>query len=146
MGFMSQEKIMNNYRLSLGQISFEKNGIPTIEVIVVNETDSSSEEKTIGGYLTPFRGYRFQVSEDKKGFGDMGSSPVIPFFKDCMPMENKHTWLKGQIMLALVQFANNAYGQRISDGNPIRIPSFNTGEDSSIMKIFIEESIEWIYR
>jgi hypothetical protein len=135
---------MSNYRLSLGDISFEKQGIPTMEIVVVNE--DSPEVRTIGGYLTPFRGYRFQVSGDKNGSGDYGSSPVIAFFKDCMPTDNKYVWLKGQIMLALVQYANNAYGQRISAGNPIRIPFFNIGEDSSRMNTFIEESIKWIYR
>lgn len=101
------------------------------------------------GYLTPFRGYRFQISGNKKGEGDLGSSPVIPFFRNEDETPKGHTaeWLYGQIMCALVSYSNSAYCLYITDDNPVLIPKICwMDSQGEIMKEFIDECIKWIYR
>jgi hypothetical protein len=68
----SKKKIILTETPESEKTSGYKNGLPVLSV-VEEETN-----KTIG-YLTPFRGYRFQISETIKGEGDMASSEVIGF-------------------------------------------------------------------
>ena len=55
--------------ISISEIKFYQNTIP-VAVLV-------DEEQNPVGYLAPFRGYRFQVSETFEGVGDLGSCPVF---------------------------------------------------------------------
>ena len=54
----------------ISEIRFYQDSIP-IAVIV----DAETQEEV--GYLSPFRGYRFQVSQTFDGCGDLGSSDVV---------------------------------------------------------------------
>ena len=60
-------------KIKFGEIVSEEGKIPVLELLVVDEND---ETITIG-YLSPFRGYKFQVSGTDKGEGDCGGSIVI---------------------------------------------------------------------
>ena len=50
--------------------NFTRNGMPLLEVELSNDRK---------GYLSPFRGYCFQVSGTPDGVGTIGSSPVVGF-------------------------------------------------------------------
>lgn len=52
----------------------EESGMPQLEIIGVT---ARGEEKEHTYYLSPFRGYRFQVSENAHGEWDCGSSEVL---------------------------------------------------------------------
>ena len=67
---MNNNNEMNIQTIEFGNLTLEgRTGIPTLEIKV--------EDRSY--YLTPFRGYRFQVSGSKDGDGDYGSSPVVHF-------------------------------------------------------------------
>lgn len=56
-------------------------------------------KKTIG-YLTPFRGYRFQVSGDFEGHGDFGST-IVTKLRDYAMDEHQHIVLMSMAELCL---------------------------------------------
>lgn len=74
--------------------------------ITVNDNISG---RTRIGYLTPFRGYRFQVSGDMNGGGDYGSSEVVGL---------------ARILLADYGTAEDKMG---TWGYQTNVPIFNTG-------------------
>lgn len=95
-----------------GKINFYGTSkMPIIELCI--------DDKTVG-YLSPFRGYSFQVSETLNGHRDMGSSQVIGLgniwksrrdetnnklvSSNLSWDETKKEILKGQAMIALSQF------------------------------------------
>lgn len=64
------EYTVNNTKISPWEITFAKDGMPILAV----ERTRNGESQI--GYLTPFRGYRFQVSETIDGQWDLGASEV----------------------------------------------------------------------
>lgn len=94
--------------------------MPIVEVIC----DGGRYEK---GYLTPFRGYRFQVSGTKDGQGDCGSSQVVglgnivrtlekcePIGKEATSIYASNTYvlngvLEDLALLALAKFDGSTY-------------------------------------
>ena len=54
-------------RVVLGETLKQESGMPTLEVSIDNTK----------GYLTPFRLYRFQISETFKGENDLAGSPLM---------------------------------------------------------------------
>lgn len=59
------------YKLNIGEVkNFE--GVPVLELHV---EDNGRKVNTV--YLSPFRGYRFQVSGTLDGVGDYGSTEVV---------------------------------------------------------------------
>lgn len=57
-------------KIEFGNLTLEgRSGIPTLEIVAGDRSY----------FLTPFRGYRFQVSGSRDGDGDYGSSPVIHY-------------------------------------------------------------------
>ena len=133
--------------IELGNITFEgRSDIPTVEIMAGDK---------ITGYLTPFRGYSFQVSGDKHGDGDYGASPVIAFYKDVLkgiPKSAALTLLSGQATMALV--SHRGYAENITNTNkaepenPVQIhkPSWAYPEYAEKFTEFIEKSYEWIMR
>ena len=128
--------------IRLGALTFEgRSSIPTVEVFV----EAPEGDQKLVGYMTPFRGYRIQISATKDGNMDLGASPVVAFYRDQLPIENASIWLKGQIIMALLSFCNNRYGSEAAAGNVIRIPDYNIiDKDFEVMQEFIKESIGWI--
>ena len=150
----------NEFIIRMGQISFEgRSGIPTMALNLVEVDPETKEDKIIQtGYLTPFRGYSFQISGNKKGDCDMGSSPVIAFYKDAFASLTQfknyqvlNPVLKGQAMMAIVQFTNNAYCEKtvVENGEIKNFIHVNPRVDLSMVGArqldrFIAESIKWI--
>ena len=145
-----QEVIMaNTMFIELGNLTFEGNsGIPTVEIKV---------EDKVTGYLTPFRGYSFQVSGNKSGDGDHGSSPVIAFYRDVLagiPKGAALTLLSGQATMALVshrgaaESSYNGYNSDPEDPNRVTVLVRTLGWNKYTEKWneFIERSYEWIMR
>ena len=139
----------NTMFIELGNITFEgTSGIPTVEIMV---------DDKITGYMTPFRGYCFQVSEDKHGDGDIGSSPVIAFYKDILkgiPKGAATTMLAGQATMALVSHRGaaetryNGYGADPEDPNrtTVLVRRLGWNEYTEKFNEFIDKAYEWIMR
>lgn len=68
-------------KINFGTIALSESGFPTIEV---SFTSAEGERR---GYLSPFRGYCFQVSWGPEGDGDAGSSTPIGL-KNCRSTVN----------------------------------------------------------
>lgn len=51
-----------------------KSVMPKMKITIIGNTANG---RICKGYLSPFRGYRFQVSINKNGDGDLGSSEVL---------------------------------------------------------------------
>ena len=116
----------NNNTITFGKITLEgKTGIPTLEIIC--------EDRSF--YLTPFRGYRFQVSGTKDGDGDYGSSPVVHFKKNFGGMHYA-------ITTGVIDSAARDALSRFCDGRGI-MP--HIGPLTSIWYEFIDESHRWIF-
>ena len=116
----------NNNTITFGKITLEgKTGIPTLEIIC--------EDRSF--YLTPFRGYRFQVSGTKDGDGDYGSSPVVHFKKNFGGMHYA-------ITTGVIDSAARDALSRFCDGRG-NMP--HIGPLTSIWYEFIDESHRWIF-
>jgi len=152
----------NEFVIRMGQITFEgKSGIPTLALNLVEIEPETKEEVIIRTvYLSPFRGYSFQVSGTKDGDWDMGSSSVIAFYKDAfknlVQFKNYQVLnpvLKGQAMMAIIQFTNNSYCEKtiysengeVEDLVPVN-PRIDIGSMKGMWQLdrFIGESIKWL--
>jgi hypothetical protein len=110
---------MNNTYITFGETTFTKRGTPTFEIKM-----NRGEETKVVGYLTPFRDYRFQISMTNDGQGDIGSTPVVPNMSAELrktDVDIARNYVSGQIIWAMMQYTNNAYGQRDSNGEAIAI-------------------------
>lgn len=116
----------NNNTITFGKITLEgKTGIPTLEIIC--------EDRSF--YLTPFRGYSFQVSGTKDGDGDYGSSPVVRFKENFGGMHYA-------ITTGVIDSAARDALSRFCDGRGC-MP--HIGPLTSIWYEFIDESHRWIF-
>lgn len=113
-------------KIEFGALTLEgRSGIPTLEI--------KCEDRSY--YLTPFRGYRFQVSGSTDGDGDYGSSPVI-HYKDTFG--NMHY----AITTSIIDSAARDALSRFCDGRGI-MPSI--GVLTHIWYEFIDESHKWLF-
>ena len=81
------------FEIVKGTVSTDNSTMPQMKIIVNN----SDTGRTRVGFLTPFRGYRFQVSGDMNGGGDYGSSEVAGLARILladynMPEDKAGTW------------------------------------------------------
>lgn len=60
--------------MKFGKVEFV-NGMPVLEIIIHFDLDGKTEE--VVNYLSPFRGYAFQVSSEFHGGADLGSTEVV---------------------------------------------------------------------
>lgn len=99
------------------------NKIPTLKLALGNEV----------GYLTPFRGYRFQVSATVGGIGDNGGTQNFS-------MRLIADTLSGEAVLQdMASYAIMTWNARI-EHSAIRFEY----EDFKIIDKFVKESIEWL--
>ena len=63
---------ISSYDFKRGETQYH---MPILKVACV--TNDEKEEEVITGYLSPFRGYRFQVSATHDGITDLGASDVV---------------------------------------------------------------------
>lgn len=88
------------YTMELKDFTIKDDNFPMCTVVL---KDENGNEK-ITGYVTPFRGYRFQVSGTEEGIGDNGASPIL--FMESYCRNNKQydrELLRGQLALCLMQ-------------------------------------------
>ncbi len=130
----------NNTYITFGETTFTKRGTPTFEIVMVK-----NEERKVVGYLTPFRDYRFQISLTNDGQCDIGSTPVVPNMSAELrkaDVDIARNYVSGQIIWAMMQYTNNAYGQRDSDGEAIAIlPNF---EDMKTLDRVTTTVLKWM--
>lgn len=77
---------MKIYRAKFGEVTVTDSDFPQVEVLINNEEGTT----IFKGWLSPFRGYRFQVSGNDNGVGDFGSSPVIQYSRDLGSIDTCH--------------------------------------------------------
>ena len=117
---------MNINKVTFGKITLEgSTGIPTLEI--------KCEDRSY--YLTPFRGYRFQVSGSKDGDGDYGSSPVI-HYKDALGT------LHYSITTSIIDSAARDALSRFCDGRGAMI---HISSLTHIYYEFLDESHKWLF-
>ena len=115
-----------NEMVTFGTLTLEGHtGIPTLELKVGDRSY----------YLTPFRGYRFQVSGTKDGDGDHGSSPVIHYKEN---LGNLHYALTTGIIDSAARDALS----RFCDGRGM-MP--HIGPLTHLWYEFIDESHKWLF-
>jgi hypothetical protein len=69
-------------KVTIGKLLQSEKGMPMLEVCL-------SDDKWTGiAYLSPFRGYRFQISETFDGQGDLASTPVLGLANIILATEN----------------------------------------------------------
>jgi hypothetical protein len=112
---------MENYTLTFGKITFNSHKKPIVEVVMRNWDD----EEEVVGYLTCFRDYSFQISETAAGEWDLGSSE--PLFNTPEYVRQMHdntcrrNYVKGQVMIALVNYVNSRDCKKYACGVPVSI-------------------------
>lgn len=113
-------------KIEFGTLTLEgRSGIPTLEIKCGNRSY----------FLTPFRGYRFQVSGSRDGDGDYGSSPVIRFKENFGGMHFT-------ITTGVIDSAARDALSRFCDGRGM-MPSI--GVCTHIWYEFIDESHKWLF-
>jgi hypothetical protein len=115
-----------NAQITFGELTLEgRTGIPTLEIKCGDRSY----------YLTPFRGYRFQVSGSKDGDGDYGSSPVIHYKENFGGMHYV-------ITTGVIDSAARDALSRFCDGRGV-MP--HIGPLTHIYYEFIDESHKWLF-
>jgi hypothetical protein len=115
-----------NAQITFGELTLEgRTGIPTLEIKCGDRSY----------YLTPFRGYRFQVSGSKDGDGDYGSSPVIHYKENFGGMHYV-------ITTGVIDSAARDALSRFCDGRGV-MP--HIGPLTHIWHEFIDESHKWLF-
>lgn len=113
-------------KIEFGSLTLEgRSGIPTLEIKCGDRSY----------FLTPFRGYRFQVSGTKDGEGDYGSSPVVHFRESFGGMHYA-------ITTGVIDSAARDALSRFCDGRGI-MPSIRT--TTHVWFEFIDESHKWLW-
>ena len=112
--------------IEFGNLTLEgRTGIPTLEIKCGDRSY----------YLTPFRGYRFQVSGSRDGDGDYGSSPVVHFKQNFGGMHYA-------ITTGIIDSAARDALSRFCDGRGM-MPSI--GVLTHVWYEFIDESHKWLF-
>ena len=112
--------------IEFGALTLEgRSGIPTLEIKCGDRSY----------YLTPFRGYRFQVSGSTDGDGDYGSSPVI-HYKETLG------GLHYVVTTGVIDSAARDALSRFCDGRGI---TPHIGPLTHIWHEFIDESHKWLF-
>lgn len=115
-----------NAQITFGNLTLEgRSGIPTLEIVAGNRSY----------FLTPFRGYRFQVSGSRDGDGDYGSSPVVHFKENFGGMHYA-------ITTGVIDSAARDALSRFCDGRGV-MP--HIGVTTNIWYEFIDESHKWLF-
>lgn len=100
---------MKVYKCRFGEVTIDYHSdIPQVEVIIESYDGSKFIRK---GWLSPFRGYRFQVSGTRNGRGDYGSSPVMRYSKELASVHPTliEDLLRGQAIIAVEHFLYSAF-------------------------------------
>jgi hypothetical protein len=138
---------MLNYNMSFGELTFTENKMPILELVIKDENGDTIKN----GYLTPFRKYCFQVSGNKKGDGDYGSTACINFdvFKT-LPDRALAETLRCMAVAAMAAFANSnyaSYNYKTDECANVHVPSgtFTLGSTESPFYKFIKEVYYYLY-
>lgn len=146
----SVEELKNStviYDTIFGEIT--NNEIPMIEIFIKNRVTG---EEIITGYLTPFRGYRFQVSDTPTCMCDMGSSQIFEYSEEFKGLSSDFIkeMLRGQATIAIEEFISGWYVKRSIDAehyfinSPKYLEPFYYGVEPEGFNKFIQLSAEWV--
>ena len=114
------DKVLNaleyttNAKISPWEITFAEDGMPIICVERIRNGESQI------GYLTPFRGYRFQVSATIDGRRDLGASDVATDMFELAHMGE----LGFKCIRALCDTALNKFGAHVSIKEAVHYDAF----------------------
>lgn len=143
--------------VELSNLVLTETGFPTIEVRVILPDGLTVLTR---GWLSPFRGYCFQVSGSRKGDGDMGASPALQPFVEMLatvPDDEfgtvKKALLKGQALIALHRFLQRDFDHRVLEDQHVVVDQSSLivqrtwgHKDPLPLDKFIDASYAWIFR
>lgn len=115
--------------------------IPIMELKTKNNV---TEEESVFGYLSPFRGYFFQISATYDGSGCYAdyrlsnNAMMKNSFKDC-PRGEKAAIYRMMINSTILECLSNNYGK---DFHPSWTLTQELGDDR--LEKFVEASIDWV--
>lgn len=142
------------YTMELKDLIMKNGNFPMCTVVLKDE--NGKEEIT--GYVTPFRGYRFQVSGTEEGIGDNGSSPVLFMESYCGNNEQcDRELLRGQLALCLMKhkkYFRCFAGKRkhcLKNDDTYELPDLNPlvyyGMDEDkipVVEKFLDVCVKWV--
>lgn len=133
-------------------LEIEETRIPTMHLAIKNDYD----EIVYDGWLSPFRGYKFQVSKTKDGEWDKGSSGVIGLKHCLVPVSSGRGYesdfdrdgihkelIYGQIMLALTDWISGFHGNLSYEDQFVDMGDWWRRDDNN-MGLFINKSLEFV--
>lgn len=139
-----QEKPEKTY-LIYGELTYDEKvgNIPILEIRT--RVGKDGPEETFG-YMTPFRGYFFQISKTREGQFDLashrsGANTMSNLFRDCS-REQKREIYRTMMFSTFLHCLSNNYGKDLHPSHSL-MTEYN--EDSPIGE-FIEKSIDWVER
>ena len=139
---LQETKIIADARFELLRVS--EGRIPQMKVILLDKEGNRIRK----GYLTPFRGYRFQVSGNSEGVGDYGSTTVMDL-KDLIMRSAKpyqaSDLLEMMAEQAIFLFIRNTLNIGEGKINAECIDYYTNANSCTIGK-FIEESMKWLLK
>ena len=136
------EKVIDNAKYEMVRVP--EGRIPVMKVTLIDADKNAIKE----GYLTPFRGYRFQISDTVKGEGDRGSSYTM----DLRSMVTNTSMPDYQASDMLEMFAQYTINEFIrttlnnDDDIIIKNLDFFSLKNSDCMGCFIEETMKWLLK
>ena len=123
-------------KFTLGSIVYnEGSTMPQMELLANGE---------VFGYLSPFRGYCFQVSEDTKGNCDLGASEIVDIktVVDALPGKAE-TLLKGLAITALIKAVGTSGALNIGGFHKASTPNGVTYVNDMVDE-FIHHVMNWV--
>ena len=144
-------------KVELVNLQLSETGFPTIEIRIFRPDGLSVLSR---GYLSPFRGYCFQVSGSRKGDVDKGASPALqPFSKMLANVPDdesgtvKKTLLKGQAIIALHRYLQRDFDHHVLEDQHVVIDQSDLvvqrtwgHKDPLPLDRFIDACYAWIFR
>ena len=118
--------------------------IPHMKITLLDEEGN----KITSGYLTPFRGYRFQVSGDSRGSGDFGSTFVMDLraLMECLAKPYQASdileMMADQAIFLFIKTTLNMGRGKIN----AKCIDFFSIANSDTMGKFIEECMKWVLK
>lgn len=128
-----------NNIITLGEITTNGVGQPRVEICL-----EANGGKKVVGYLTPFRDYRFQISETDNGVGDLGSTHVTTNLAANirqMREDIARSFVWGQVMWAVQEYSHTSYAH--TDGGGENMIFFPRMADRKDVDKYVTAILRW---
>lgn len=137
-----KEDIIMMAKIKFTKVIISESGFPQIELTTF--VDGTEDVKR---YLSPFRGYCFQVSMTTDGDCDCGTSVVIhlgSIINSSLSKRDCEEILKGLAFTAIIDYSKGPYASSNRDID-IKIPNpISISEESKFLEEFLEATYNWL--